>query len=955
MQVFTLIYNNQMQLHRLSLLHIFILAWLSAGTATAQTMEKKLTDWLETFSRWDAVIGRPTLVGCNIDDAEKTVTVTFGGGFQEQHFTPVVVDSIYERVRSFIPERQKKYDLAIVTENHRIEELVPNFFRKRDMDKSRLSKEEYKGSAWVRNISRPYTATDGLDNCHISLWQSHGKYWKQDMQEWRWQRPRLFCTCEDLFSQTFVIPYIIPMLQNAGAIVFTPRERDWQANEVIVDNDTPQRHGSYIESHGKKKKKQKWENTPTPGFADTKAVYTETDTPFSYGTARYIPVTSSAKDEATVQWVPNIPESGQYAVYVSYQTYENSIPDARYTVHHKGGTTEFKVNQQMGAGTWVYLGTFEFEQGLHETGMVTLSNQSDSKGIVTADAVRFGGGMSNIAVLDPLSGTLHQSGLPRWAEAAKYSAIWYGFPYSVHSERFQNNDYNNDINSRSAAINYLSGGSIYNKQTVPGMKVPLELNIAFHTDAGYRLTDELIGPLAIYMTDSNDGQTAAGLDRYVSRDFASMLLTNLTTDLKEYNWHARRLWNRNYGEAREPLIPACILEMLSHQNWNDLRLGYDPHFKFSMCRSIYKSIVKFIATQHNRDYVIQPLPVKDFSVTLNEARKTAHLSWTPTLDPLEPTAKPQKYIVYTRIGNLGFDNGTVVSGTSHDIELQPGIAYSFKVAALNKGGESFPSETLAAGIAPNNLGTTLIVNAFTRLEGPQPINTECLQGFDLDADPGIQYGAFAGFSGRQIYFDKECAGMETDNGLGVSGEELAGKVIMGNTFDYAAIHGKAILAAGHSFASVSQSALLNHFSTANELLSEYPFVDIYYGAEKHFDPNTSRLISNYISLGGRTLISGAYIGSQYITDKTASTITGCGMTFDIWREMNPYSYNLPMVTTVQPTASAFSILVYPGGYSAAIASNTSQHYIKLGFPLESIKDTKDIYRLTAAFMSFLRQ
>ena len=55
---------------------------------------------------------------------------------------------------------------------------------------------------------------------------------------WELQRPRLFCTTEDLFTQSFVIPYIIPMLENAGAIVYTPRERDWQRNEVIVDNDT---------------------------------------------------------------------------------------------------------------------------------------------------------------------------------------------------------------------------------------------------------------------------------------------------------------------------------------------------------------------------------------------------------------------------------------------------------------------------------------------------------------------------------------------------------------------------------------------------------------------------------------------------------------------------------------------------------------------------------------------
>ena len=49
--------------------------------------------------------------------------------------------------------------------------------------------------------------------------------------------PRLFCTTEDLFTQSFIIPYLIPMLENAGANVFTPRERDTQKQEVIVDND----------------------------------------------------------------------------------------------------------------------------------------------------------------------------------------------------------------------------------------------------------------------------------------------------------------------------------------------------------------------------------------------------------------------------------------------------------------------------------------------------------------------------------------------------------------------------------------------------------------------------------------------------------------------------------------------------------------------------------------------
>ena len=34
-----------------------------------------------------------------------------------------------------------------------------------------------------------------------------------------------------------------------------------------------------------------------------------------------------------------------------------SVSDAKYLVFHKGGVTEFLVNQQIGGGTWVYLGT----------------------------------------------------------------------------------------------------------------------------------------------------------------------------------------------------------------------------------------------------------------------------------------------------------------------------------------------------------------------------------------------------------------------------------------------------------------------------------------------------------------------------------------------------------------------------------------------------------------------
>lgn len=255
----------------------------------------------------------------------------------------------------------------------------------------------------MKNTSRPNEISRGLQDRHIALWQSHGNYYKNDKGEWGWQRPRLFCTTEDMFTQSFILPYVIPMLENAGAIVYTPRERDTQKNEIIVDNDTPNA-SLYLEVGSKK---ARWTTTSVKGFAQKKAIYKDGENPFTDGTSRYIQTEKKKKknkDQAFAEWVPTLPATGKYAVYVSYQTLPNSVSDAKYLVFHNGGVTEFKVNQKIGGGTWVYLGTFEFDKGNNDYGMVVLSNESSEHGVVCADAVRFGGGMGNISRGGKISG-----------------------------------------------------------------------------------------------------------------------------------------------------------------------------------------------------------------------------------------------------------------------------------------------------------------------------------------------------------------------------------------------------------------------------------------------------------------------------------------------------------------------------------------------------------------------
>ncbi len=174
------------------------------------------------------------------------------------------------------------------------------------------------------------------------------RYYDGDQRRWKWQRPKLFGTTEDLFTQTIVVPYLIPMLQNAGAIVFTPRERDWQKHEVIVDNDDAFKRPYYVETVNGKK----WKDCDSIGFAARRRYYEDNQNPFTDGTVRKAKATKK-KNHSEISYQPDLPEAGKYAVYVSYQSLPKSVTDAKYIVYHKGEATEFSVNQRMGGGTSV--------------------------------------------------------------------------------------------------------------------------------------------------------------------------------------------------------------------------------------------------------------------------------------------------------------------------------------------------------------------------------------------------------------------------------------------------------------------------------------------------------------------------------------------------------------------------------------------------------------------------
>ena len=816
----------------------------------------------------------------------------------------------------------------------------------------------YEGRPWVDNVSRPYKITEGLYNRHLTVWASHGRYYDQTTGDWRWQRPTLFGTNEDLFTQTIVVPYLIPMLEKAGAVVFTPRERDWQRNEVIVDNDDHHNLIGYRETGYR----QPWQDAGVKGFALHAGHYIDGENPFEAGTARMAETTTSKSKHSTVVYQPNIPEAGRYAVYVSYPTVDGSIDDAHYTVWHKGEQTEFRVNQRMGGSTWVYLGSFEFDQGCNEWNCVTLSNQSRHRnGVVTSDAVRFGGGMGNIERGGKVSG------LPRCLEGARYYCQWAGIPFKLYSSKSGQNDYADDINARSLTENFLAGGSCY----VPdheGCKVPLELSLAVHSDAGFHRDGKSVyGALAIHTTD-HDGSNVFNcqLPRSMSKELADNLLQNAEKDIRSrfgISWPKRELRDRNYSETRLPEVPSAIFETMSHQSFPDMRYGQDPNFRFTLARSIYKTILRYVNDMHDEDCTVAPLAPAQLRVEFTNRKKgEIRLSWQPTADQQEPSAEPTGFVVYTATGSSDFNNGEHVNGNAYTLRLEPGVLYSFRVSAVNKGGESFPSEVVSALFNHRNSPTVLVVNGFHRLSSPAVLDNDSLQGFLLDRDMGITEGRTAGWTGLQRNFNKDKMGIEDSTGLGFGYTELAGQFIAGNDFNYIRTHAEAIRQAGYyNVISCSASAMPQPQS------KDYDAVDLILGLE--YDDGHSLLryksltsamqtwLRDYTRQGGRLLVSGAYIGSDMTSQEETAfladvlkcqytgkdetpdeDITGMGTTFSFYRQLNEQHYAAQHPDVLQAAQNAIIPMVYADGYGAAVAySGTDYRTFTMGFPFECIK------------------
>lgn len=953
----------------ISLLSIFLWSFPAEGQ-DSESLKKQLDQKLNSFAR--QYVSSRTIKIDSILIQKKKVTLFANEALEDIPFREYNVSELYASIAPLFPNASK---IVILTRDTDIESLIPEYDRKGRPNKKRLYSIKESKYPLTRSLSTPHEIKNGLQNRHIALWQSHGLYYAQTAHRWEWQRARMFGTVEDLFTQSFVLPYLTPMLENAGATILIPRERDTQIHEIIIDNDRSTPGSEYKELDGEKA----WSDGEKAGFGHIQATYTNGENPFTQGTYRQT-VTQRKGKESLIEWIPEIPESGNYAVYASYQSFPNSTEQALYTIHHAGGETTIAVNQTMGGGTWIYLGNFKFTAHEQAHERIVLTNQSNKSGkIITADAIKIGGGMGNIArspLESPYPIEAETSGYPRFTEAARYWLQWAGIPDSIYSKSAFRNDYQDDIYARPQWVNYLK------EQT----HIPIDMAFAFHSDAGTTPDDSIIGTLGIYMSKSNDGIYTNRKSREIARDLTDMIQTQILSDVRKvYNpqWSRRGMWNQSYIEARIPDVPTMLLELLSHQNFADMRYGLDPRFRFLICRAIYKGMLRYICFQNKQEPIVQPLPPDRLYTELVETNKV-RIGWKAVQDTLEESASPTAYILYSRKDSGGFDNGTLVKGEEIILPIETGIIHSYKVAAVNKGGISFPSEIVSVYRSPKGEKdkTVLIVNGFDRISGPASFESaaDSLAGFLYAVDRGVPYLNDIAFIGDQFEFRRTATWNSNDNnGHGDSYNNYAGQVIAGNTFDYPFIHGQAMAETGYSFVSCSHKSLAEGVVKPDT----YPIIDLILGKQRQpvITPVLQDTLRSYLAQGGNLLVSGTNLFSdswgnaqdrtfveEVLKGKLASRnaskegiVNSCASPYGYINgrytfrtRPNPICYSIESVDGVLPADKlAHTILRYPeNNIGAGIVYEGKYRTCSLGFPFEALQTPSERNRLMESILRF---
>ena len=633
------------------------------------------------------------------------------------------------------------------------------------------------------------------------VFTSAGHGWDWTGSAWALGRPLLLEMNEDYGNLDQMTMFAIYCF-NAGATVVPFRPIGFQTNEVVLDNVSAgvTWSGSWSDS--------------------SSTVY--------YGQAGALPyrfANVSATETATATYTPNIPVAGFYPVYTWVLAGGNRI-NQLYRINHTGGQSLVRVPHHMVGNGWVYLGTYYFNAGSNPAkGAVIISNLGEGaspSGVVIADAIRFGNGMGDI---DRGGGV---SKYPREEEASRYwiqRSLGQGQDSGIYA--------NGNVTApprMAVEMNRQAEGNMFKR-----------VYIGFHSNAGGGR-----GVLGLYNNASLFPGTATSNQFRLAQLTGAEINNDLTgipvppLEVAWYNRGSSVTYARSdyaFGEINNSVInnefDATIIEVAFHDDASDAQLMRDPKVRNWVARASYQAVLRFM-----NEFDAAPLtfiPEPPVNVRALATAEGVRVSWSPPIAQ-GGSGTPTGYVVYQSTDGYGFGNPITVSGsgtvsllvTNLDVDTD----YYFRVAAVNAGGESLPSETVGCRRAANPLSSRILfVNGFTRFD--RTLNL------------------------RQSPYAQQYKPPGHDNNSGVIDRVMARRA---NAFDYVVDHGKAIRA---SSAMGFDSCQLQAATNGLVPLTDYSIVVWACGnqstADRTFNPLAQARVSAFLAAGGHLFVSGSEI------------------------------------------------------------------------------------------------
>jgi hypothetical protein len=406
--------------------------------------------------------------------------------------------------------------------------------------------------------------------------------------------------------------------------------------------------------------------------------------------------------------------------------------------------------------------------------------------------------------------------------------------------------------------------------------------------------------------------------------------TELVSDLRagwDAGWIDRGKKQANLGEVRElwdddpaARMPGVLIEIAFHDHPDDTDALKEPTFEMLAARGVYQGIVKYFEGRDSVDLKLLPEPPTHLAVQ-NVGGGAVQISWqAPQTDAIGLVGDAATgYRVYTSTNGIGWSNGMTVTGTTACTltGLVPDQLVFVRVAATNEGGESFPTEVLAARVGSAG---TLIVNGFDRLNRSMMIpETDPIEGYNM-----------------RMFLDRM------------------------NAYDYAIRHGEAI---PYAFDSASNEAVKDGAVG----LGQYAILDWIVGEEsvsdETLDATERALLAAYLDGGGALFISGAEIGwhldylggdpafyagylhAGYAGDD-AGTYQVSVVSGSIFAGLSPFRfdasgmYDPDYPDQMTPLGGAAPALTYQGGTGGTAAvqyADGCERVVYFGFPFETIE------------------